>query len=352
MMDSSSYAIHYDQPLGYGTYSNVYRAHKGKDAVPVALKQMSIHFKGPHEDAEDMLRAFLREAAVLRLFSHPNIVRFHDVMFLDLKENGNASVGLSLELMDGTVRKLIPHGKGVSEAIAVAVIHQLLQALQVLHAANVAHRDIKLDNMLLDRTGRVCLSDFGMARFMKVPLQDSRCMTAYVVTRFYRAWELLTRSGPFSTAIDLWSVGCVFAELLLGQPLWTGDSTLQQCAFVLKTLGIPPSHILQKCPYAAIASYVQKHKDKLGNGLRDYFPKLSIDGLYFLHRCFDYDPETRITATESLALPLFRNCKCNKVQPLSAPVDVELVAEAGSEGTERVRREPHLVLANRVHAER
>lgn len=318
--------IHYNHQLGYGTYSNVYRAQKGKDVM--ALKHMFIRFVGPDEDAEAMLRAFLREATVLRLFSSPNIVKMHDTLCLQGKENGTASLGLSLELMDGTVRALIKNGNKVSESIAVSVIHQLLHALHVLHAANVAHRDIKLDNMLLDRMGRVCLSDFGMARYMKTPFQDGRSMTSYVVSRFYRAWELLTRAGPFTTAIDMWSVGCVFAELLLGQPLWSGDSTLQQCAFILKLLGVPPQHILQRCPYPAITSYVAKHQGKLVNGLRDYFPQLSIDGLYFLHRCFDYDPETRITVTEALALPLFRDRERARVDPSSPPVDVELVEKS------------------------
>lgn len=121
------------------------------------------------------------------------------------------------------------------------IIYQTLRALKYLHSADIVHRDLKPSNLLINRDCHCKLADFGLARWLKAPENESPILSDYVATRWYRAPEILLGSPKYNLAIDMWAVGCILAELYLNRPLFPGTSTLNQLSRIIEITG-KPSH--------------------------------------------------------------------------------------------------------------
>lgn len=213
--------------LGKGAYGAVYTAVDTADGdKQVALKHVVNAFKS----ATDARRIF-REMMVQAHFNHPNVLALRHVV-MPRDTDSFTGIYLVMECMETDLHRVIYSRQDLTSDHISYFVYQLLCALQHLHGGGVLHRDLKPSNLLVnsDCTLKVC--DFGLARESDVTL--STALTEYVVTRWYRAPEVLLSGGKYTASIDVWSVGCILAELLLRKPLFPGDNYLHQLQIIVQ----------------------------------------------------------------------------------------------------------------------
>ncbi|XP_033129356.1 cyclin-dependent kinase B2-1-like [Brassica rapa] len=208
-----------------GTYGKVYRPREKTTGKIVALKKTRLH-----EDEEGVPSITLREISILRMLARdPHIVRLMDVK-QGLSKDGKTVLYLVFEYMDTDVKKYIRSFRQTGDNIPLQIIkilmYQLCKGIAFCHGHGVLHRDLKPYNLLMDpKTMRLKIADLGLARAFTLPMKK---YTHEIVTLWYRAPEVLLGATHYSTAVDMWSVGCVFAELVTNQAILAGDSELQR----------------------------------------------------------------------------------------------------------------------------
>lgn len=280
--------------INEGTYGVVYKARDKKTGEVVALKKVKMNIQ---RDGFPM--SSLREINILLSFNHPSIVNVNEVVVDDF--DGTFMV---MEYMETDLKGMMESKKQpFSMSEIKSLMRQLLEGVKYLHDNWVIHRDLKSSNILLNHGGELKICDFGLSRQYGSPLKP---YTPIVVTLWYRAPELLLGAKEYSTAIDMWSVGCIMAELLAKEPLFTGKNELEQLDKIFRTLGTPDEKIwpgLSKLP-GAKAKFVKQPY----NMLRRKFPAASFTGspvlselgFDLLKKLLTYDPEERITAEDAL----------------------------------------------------
>ena len=218
------------KPIGKGAYGVVCSARNVRTDEKVAIKKITIAF----ENAVDAKRT-LREIKLLRHLKHENVIRIVDVVAPPALEEFT-DVYVMYELMDTDLHQIIRSKQPLSDDHCQYFVYQLLRGLKYIHSANVLHRDLKPSNLLLNANCDMKICDFGLARTNK---EDENFMTEYVVTRWYRAPELLLSCAEYGEAIDVWSVGCIFAELLGRKPLFPGKDYVHQLNLIARVIGSP-----------------------------------------------------------------------------------------------------------------
>ncbi|CAD5115197.1 DgyrCDS4191 [Dimorphilus gyrociliatus] len=205
------------EKIGEGTYGVVYKAkHKHTNEI-VALKKIRLE----NED-EGVPSTAIREISLLKELQHPNIVCLQDVL---MEEN---KIYLVFEYLTMDLKKYmdaLPKGELLPPDLVQSYLYQILDGVLFCHERRVLHRDLKPQNLLIDKNGAIKLADFGLARAFGVPV---RVYTHEVVTLWYRAPEVLLGSARYSTPVDMWSIGCIFAEMSNRKPLFQGDSEIDQ----------------------------------------------------------------------------------------------------------------------------
>ncbi|KAH7549747.1 hypothetical protein ACOSP7_025325 [Xanthoceras sorbifolium] len=286
--------------INEGTYGIVYRARNKTTGEIVALKKvkMDVGRKEYHLEHGFPLSA-LREINILLSFNHPSIVNVKEVVMDD-----SDNVYMVMEFMEHDLKGLIESMKQpFSTSEVKCLMLQLLEGVKYLHDNWVLHRDLKTSNLLVNNQGELKICDFGMSRHYGSPLKP---YTSLVVTLWYRAPELLLGMKKYSMAIDMWSLGCIMAELLAKKPLFNGKTEADQIDKIFKTLGTPTEAIwpgFSELP-GAKANFVKQPF----NLLRKRFPAtsftgspvLSESGFDLLNKLLTYDPEKRITADAAL----------------------------------------------------
>ncbi|KAL1556080.1 cyclin-dependent kinase [Salvia divinorum] len=284
-----------------GTYGVVFRAKDKKTGEIVALKKVKME-----KEREGFPLTSLREINILLSFDYPSIVDVKEVVV----GSNLDSIFMVMEYMEHDLKALMETMKQpFSQSEVKCLMLQLLEGVKYLHDNWVLHRDLKTSNLLLNNRGELKICDFGLARQYGSPLKP---YTHLVVTLWYRAPELLLGAKLYSTAIDMWSLGCIMAELLSKEPLFNGKTEVEQLDKIFRILGTPNETIwpgFSKLPGVKV-NFV-KHKYNL---LRRKFPAtsftgspvLSDAGFDLLNRLLTYDPDKRITAEEALDHEWFR----------------------------------------------
>ena len=185
------------------------------------------------DNATDARRT-LREIKLLRRLQHENIVLLKDIMRPPSKDDFN-DVYLVYELMDTDLHQILRSSQGLSDEHCQYFLYQILRGLKYVHTAQVLHRDLKPSNLLLNANCDLKICDFGLARTSS----ERGFMTEYVVTRWYRAPELLLSCEDYTSAIDIWSMGCILAEILGRKPLFPGKDYIHQMRLIVEVLGSP-----------------------------------------------------------------------------------------------------------------
>ncbi|KAL1916510.1 uncharacterized protein VTP21DRAFT_5701 [Calcarisporiella thermophila] len=276
-----------------GAYGVVYRARNKETGEIVALKRLKLE-----KERNGFPVTSLREIHTLLLAKHPNIVDVKEIVVgKDLTQ-----IFIVMEFVEHDLRSLM---EGMRTPFLQSEIKtlmlQLLSAVALLHENWFVHRDLKTSNLLMNNRGMIKVADFGLARKYGSPLGP---MTQLVVTLWYRSPELLLGAKEYSTAVDMWSVGCIFGELVNKEPLFPGKSEIDQLNKIFQLLGVPNEEIWpgwSKLPNAQNVSFVKQSY----NYLRTRFPYLTNKGLDLLSGLLTYDPEKRMTAEEALKHPYF-----------------------------------------------
>ncbi|XP_060030985.1 cyclin-dependent kinase-like 1 isoform X2 [Erinaceus europaeus] len=216
--------------IGEGSYGVVFKCRNRDTGQVVAIKRFL-----ESEDDPVIKKIALREIRMLKQLKHPNLVNLIEVFRRKRK------LHLVFEYCDHTVlHELDRYQRGVPEHLVKSITWQTLQAVNFCHKHNCIHRDVKPENILITKHSVIKLCDFGFARLLTGP---SDYYTDYVATRWYRSPELLVGDTQYGPPVDVWAIGCVFAELLLGAPIWPGKSDVDQLYLIQKTLGdLIPRH--------------------------------------------------------------------------------------------------------------
>ncbi|XP_039568950.1 cyclin-dependent kinase 2 [Passer montanus] len=215
------------EKIGEGTYGVVYKARNKVTGEVVALKKIRLD-----TETEGVPSTAIREISLLKELNHPNIVKLLDVIHTENK------LYLVFEFLHQDLKKFMDSSSlsGIALPLIKSYLFQLLQGLAFCHAHRVLHRDLKPQNLLINAEGSIKLADFGLARAFGVPV---RTYTHEVVTLWYRAPEILLGCKYYSTAVDIWSLGCIFAEMITRRALFPGDSEIDQLFRIFRTLGTP-----------------------------------------------------------------------------------------------------------------
>ncbi|CAM8994423.1 unnamed protein product [Rhodiola kirilowii] len=281
--------------IGQGTYSSVFRARDVETGRMVALKK--VRFDNVQQES---IRFMAREIMILRRLNHPNIIRLEGIITSRL----SSSIYLVFEYMEHDLSDLInsPEIK-FTESQVKCYMKQLLAGIEHCHSKSIMHRDIKASNILLNNQGILKVADFGLANLYSS--RHKRPLTSRVVTLWYRPPELLLGSTSYGVSVDLWSIGCVFAELLLGKPILKGRTEVEQLHKIMKLCGSPPEEFWQKSklPYATMFKPHQPYVSSLRERYRD----LPEPSLRLLETLLSIEPQKRGTASSALLSEYFQS---------------------------------------------
>ncbi|KAI7849570.1 kinase-like domain-containing protein [Circinella umbellata] len=279
--------------VGEGTYGVVYRVKDTRTKQIVALKKIRME-----RETDGMPISSLREISILKRMRHPNIVNVTDVAVGSKLE----SIFLVMEYCEqdlGTLLDMVPTPYTTSEVKCLML--QLLRGLEHCHSQSIIHRDLKMSNLLLTSTGLLKIADFGLARTVSLP---SKPMTPNVVTLWYRAPELLFGEATYTTAVDLWSAGCILGELMQHRPLLPGNTEQSELNLIVKLLGTPNEHIWPGFSKLPLAKSLILPKQNYNN-IKVVFPRYSENTTQLLAGLLTYNPRTRLTVKQALAHPYF-----------------------------------------------
>lgn len=280
------------EKIGEGTYGVVYKGrHKNTNKL-VALKKIRLE-----SEEEGVPSTAIREISILKELQHPNVVSLLDVLLQEAK------LYLVFEFLQMDLKKYmdsLPSGKYMEKDLVKSYTFQILQGITFCHSHRILHRDLKPQNLLIDKNGIIKLADFGLARAFGIPV---RVYTHEVITLWYRAPEILLGSSRYSTPVDVWSIGTIFAEMATKKPLFHGDSEIDQLFRIFRILGTPTNSewpgVENLKDYKM--TFPRWKKDRLCDSVKN----LSDAGIDLLLKCLVYDPAKRISAKVALLHPYF-----------------------------------------------
>lgn len=266
-----------------------------KTGEKVAIKKILHVF----ENSTTSLRT-LREMMILRQLSHDNVIELKDVM---VPSSGTSfkEIYLVYDLVDNDLSRIIWSKQLLSGDHIKCFIYQILGGVNYIHSANVLHRDLKPDNILINANCDLKICDFGLAR--TTAKEESEFMTNYVVGRWYRAPELLLGSYNYRPSVDVWSVGCIFAALLLRNPIFCGIDSTNQLQVVLNVFGTQKEEDLEFIQSERSRLYIRSVPHPNGTPLSTLFPSVDPMCLDLLEKTLVFNPNKRITVAEALKHP-------------------------------------------------
>ncbi|XP_077227089.1 putative serine/threonine-protein kinase At1g54610 [Tasmannia lanceolata] len=292
--------------IGQGTYSNVYKARDLITGKIVALKKVRFDNLEP-----ESVKFMAREILVMRRLDHPNVLKLEGLVTSRM----SCSLYLVFEYMEHDLSGLAAcPGVKFTLPQAKCYMKQLFSGLEHCHNRGVLHRDIKGSNLLIDKDGILKIADFGLASFYDPGHRQP--MTSRVVTLWYRPPELLLGATYYGVGVDLWSAGCILAELLAGKPIIPGRTEVEQLHKIFKLCGSPSEEYWKtaKFPHAAIVKPQQPYK----RCIAETFKELPPSSLPLIETLLAIDPDERGTATSALNSEFF-NTKPYASEPSSLP---------------------------------
>ncbi|KAL8167333.1 hypothetical protein V2J09_008832 [Rumex salicifolius] len=279
--------------IGQGTYSNVYRARDLEKRKIVALKKVRFDNLEP-----ESVRFMAREIHILRRLDHPNIIKLEGLVTSRM----SCSLYLVFEYMEHDLAGLASHPAiKFTESQVKCYMQQLLCGLDHCHSQGILHRDIKGSNLLIDNNGILKIADFGLATLYDP--RQTQPLTSRVVTLWYRPPELLLGATQYGTSVDLWSAGCILAELYAGKPIMPGRTEVEQLHKIFKLCGSPSEDYWRKSklPHATIFKPQQPYKRVVAETFKD-FP---LPALNLMEALLSVDPDDRGSAALALQNEFF-----------------------------------------------
>lgn len=298
------------RPIGQGAYGVVCSATDNATGRKVAIKKIANIV-----DSEMDCKRTLREMRLLRHFRHENVISISDVYVPATDGMQFGDVYTVTELMDTDLHQIITSGQELSDEHCQYFLYQILKALKHIHSASVLHRDLKPSNILVNGNCDLKICDFGLARVTD-PAADGNNLTAYVATRWYRAPEIIIMSKNYGPAVDVWSVGCILAEILGRRPLFQGRDYMHQLSLVIDLIGTPSSQDMQHIHLDRARKFIEEHLPrKEPRRLVDVFPAAPPQLLDLLGQMLVFDPAGRITVGAALQHPYLADLHDAEAEP-------------------------------------
>ena len=280
--------------IGEGTYGVVYRAKDQKGQEIYALKKIRLQ-----AEEEGIPSTAIREISLLKELNHKNIVKLYEVLHSVKK------LTLVFEYVEQDLKKVIDsaNGKGLDMKYTKSFLYQLLRGVDHIHKYKVLHRDLKPQNLLITKDNILKIADFGLARGYGIPVKN---YTHEVVTLWYRPPDVLLGNKTYGTTVDMWSIGCIFGEMVNGKPLFTGNSENDQLKKIFAIMGTPTENYapsLRELPEWGVGdNNFENNKPK---NFKEIFPNLDAEGLDLIQKFLQLEPDKRISAEEALKHPFF-----------------------------------------------
>lgn len=283
--------------MGSGAYGVVVSAVDEISGETVAIKLVTRIF-----DKVQLAKRALREVTLLRHFSsHENITGLIDV---DAISPDFQEIYIFMEPMEADLHQIIKSGQHLSNEHVQYFLYQILRGMKYVHSAAVIHRDLKPGNLLVNSDCELKICDFGLSRgFGSAPDEQVGHLTEYVATRWYRAPEIMLAFRGYTRAIDVWSIGCIFAELMLGRPLFKGKDYVDQLNKILDVLGTPEEDVINRIGSDKAQLYIRSLPVKKAVPLRKLLPTADVQALDLLQKMLSFDPSARISVPDALAHP-------------------------------------------------
>ncbi|XP_062858675.1 mitogen-activated protein kinase 7 [Trichomycterus rosablanca] len=304
------------ETIGTGAYGVVSSARRRDNGQQVAIKKITNTF-----EVVTNAKRTLRELKILKHFKHDNIIAIKDILQPAVPPSAFKSVYVVLDLMESDLHQIIHSRQPLTPEHTRYFLYQLLRGLKYIHSANVIHRDLKPSNLLVNENCELKIGDFGMARGLSAAHADElrSFMTEYVATRWYRAPELMLSLHHYSAAIDLWSVGCIFAEMLGRKQLFPGKNYVHQLQLILYVLGTPPESVVGSIGAERVRSYVKSLPLRVPVPLTKLYPEAEPDALDLLGAMLRFDPRDRISVCQALEHPYLSKYHDPDDEPVCVP---------------------------------
>lgn len=287
------------EKLGNGTYATVYKGLNKATGEYIALKEVKL------DSEEGTPSTAIREISLMKELKHENIVALYDVIHTENK------LTLVFEYMDNDLKKYMDsrtignQPKGLELHLVKYFQWQLFEGLSFCHENKILHRDLKPQNLLINKKGQLKIGDFGLARAFGIPVNT---FSSEVVTLWYRAPDVLMGSRTYSTSIDIWSCGCILAEMITGKPLFPGGNDEEQLKLIFETMGTPNESIWPSV--VSLPKYSSNFPKRLPKDLKLIlqahcdFPVEDIV-VNLLHGLLQLNPDMRLSAKQALHHPWF-----------------------------------------------
>ena len=333
------------RPVGSGAFGTLVAAKDHTTSKTVAIKKVEGGGGSLGTDRQDT-KKLLREMRLLQHFKHENIMTLHDILTNPASSPSSSAAAeasssaegagtawrktfyLVQDLMDTDLHRVIQSAargqQQLSEQHVRCFVYQVLRGLFACHSAQVLHRDLKPSNLLVNKDCTLRIGDFGLARGAGPSADTTQSLTEYVVTRWYRAPELLCGNESYGPPIDLWSVGCILAEMLGQKPLFPGRDVLSQLRLVVTVIGVPSDDALRSCIHNEKAiEFIQT----IARGaappqpLAERFADAPPAAVDLLTKLLEFDPARRISAADALRHPWMHELHVLNSEPLAPPFD-------------------------------
>jgi len=309
--------------VGQGAYGLICAAKDTKVNDQVAVKKVSNAF----EDATDCKR-MLREMRLLQHFQHENVLSLRDIMLPPPGKIENwKDVYLVTELLDTDLHYIIHSKQQLTDDHIQYFVYQILRGLKAVHSAKVLHRDLKPGNLLVNKNCDLKICDFGLARGVEPGQSGSQQLTEYVVTRWYRAPELLVENDTYDEGIDIWSVGCILAEFLGRKAIFPGRDYLQQLRLIIEALGPPSESDLSIIQNPQAVEYIKRLPKSPPVPFTKLYPNASESAIDLLGKMLQFDPRKRISASQALEHPYLLALHNVNDEPVAEPFDFKFEAD-------------------------
>lgn len=320
--EETNHRYRFEKVLGQGAYGVVLSAYDKKTRKYVAVKKVDQVFE-TITDAKRMLR----EIKLLESMKHENVTSLYDVILPPNQSYRKYnSVIVVMDLMDTDLHHIIYSKQNLSIDHRRYFIYQILRAMKYIHSANILHRDLKPSNILVNSNCDLKICDFGLARIHNPQAQraegnDQEFMSEYVTTRWYRAPEVLLTSGQYGAELDIWSVGCIFAELILKKPLFPGKSTLNQLSVINERIGSPTDNDLSSITNIKARKYMKSLPQRPMVDWGQLLKGASLEEIDLIKKMLEWDQSKRISAEEAIEHQYFMKLHDPMDEPITYPLE-------------------------------
>ena len=305
------------ETIGSGAYGVVVSARDSKTGQMCAIKKIEKAF-----EHSTFTKRTLRELKIMRLLTHDNLLTIKNIQLPKSREDFDEIYVIS-ELMETDLNSIIKSPQPLSDEHVKFLLYQILRGLKYMHSACILHRDLKPRNILINSNCDLKICDFGLARpFINEMKVTSTQMTDYVATRWYRAPEVLLTYKKYTAAMDMWSIGCIFAELLLRKPLFPGTDTNHQIEIITNLLGYPSEEDIECIPNPRAKDKVLRMAKRPGKPFESIIKSANPQALDLLKRLLEFNPDKRITVNEAISHPYLASLYYPDDEPTTKPVSL------------------------------